>query len=103
MEDCGHYVLEDGGERAIGPVVEFLVEEDLKGVDFAFCNFPEVRSTEPIMSTVLQLLTEGERLDTAQMATILDLSEAEVAAELKRLEAEHVLLGWRSCAQSGAG
>ena len=49
------------------------------------------------MSTVLQLLTEGERLDTAQMATILDLSEAEVAAELKRLEAEHVLLGWRPC------
>ena len=47
------------------------------------------------MSTVLQLLTEGERLDTAQMATILDLSEAEVAAELKRLEAEHVRLGWR--------
>ena len=31
LEDCGHYVLEDGGERAIGPVVEFLVEEDLKG------------------------------------------------------------------------
>ena len=31
LEDCGHYVLEDGGERAIGLVVEFLVEEDLKG------------------------------------------------------------------------
>ena len=31
LEDCGHYVLEDGGERAIGPVVEFLAGEDLKG------------------------------------------------------------------------
>ena len=47
------------------------------------------------MSSVLQLLLEGERLDTAQMAQILNLSEAEVAAEIKRLEAENVLLGWR--------
>ncbi|MGB0185226.1 MAG: Lrp/AsnC family transcriptional regulator, partial [Opitutales bacterium] len=47
------------------------------------------------MTTVLQLLLEGERLDTAQLASILDQSEAEVSAELKRLEAEHVLLGWR--------
>lgn len=47
------------------------------------------------MTTVLQLLLEGERLDTAQLASILDQSEAEVTAELKRLEAEHVLLGWR--------
>jgi len=47
------------------------------------------------MSSVLQLLLEGERLDTAQMAQILNLSEAEVAAEIKRLETEKVLLGWR--------
>ncbi len=47
------------------------------------------------MSSVLQLLLEGERLDTAQMAQILDLSEAEVAAELERLQAEKILLGWR--------
>ena len=47
------------------------------------------------MSSVLQLLLEGERLNTAQMAQVLGLSEADVAAELKRLEAEEVLLGWR--------
>ena len=47
------------------------------------------------MTTVLQLLLEGERLDTAQLASILDQSEAEVTAELKRWEAEQVLLGWR--------
>jgi DNA-binding Lrp family transcriptional regulator len=47
------------------------------------------------MSSVLQLLIEGERLNTAQMAQVLGLSEAEVAAELKRLEAEEILLGWR--------
>lgn len=47
------------------------------------------------MSSVLQLLLEGERLDTAQMAQILGLSESDVATELKRLERDEVLLGWR--------
>lgn len=47
------------------------------------------------MSSVLQLLLEGERLNTAQMAQVLGLSESDVAAELKRLEAEEILLGWR--------
>lgn len=47
------------------------------------------------MSTVLQLILEGERLDTTQMAQVLNLSEAEVEAELERLQAEKILLGWR--------
>jgi DNA-binding Lrp family transcriptional regulator len=47
------------------------------------------------MSSVLQLLLEGERLDTAQMAQILGLSESEIEAELTRLKAEEILLGWR--------
>jgi DNA-binding Lrp family transcriptional regulator len=47
------------------------------------------------MSSVLQLLLEGERLDTLQMARILGMTEAEVDAELARLEAEEILLGWR--------
>ena len=47
------------------------------------------------MSSVLQLLLEGERLDASQMAQILGMSEAAVADELKRLEAEKILLGWR--------
>ncbi|MGB0259323.1 MAG: Lrp/AsnC family transcriptional regulator [Coraliomargarita sp.] len=47
------------------------------------------------MSSVLQLLLEGERLNTAQMAQVLNLSEADVAAELERLQAEKILLGWR--------
>jgi DNA-binding Lrp family transcriptional regulator len=47
------------------------------------------------MSSVLQLLLDGERLKTSQMAQILDLSEDAVNAELKRLEAERILLGWR--------
>ena len=47
------------------------------------------------MSSLLQLLLDGERLDTSQMAKILNLSEDEVNAGLKRLEAEKILLGWR--------
>jgi hypothetical protein len=40
------------------------------------------------MSSVLQLLLQGERLDTAQMAQILGLPESEIDAELTRLKAE---------------
>ena len=47
------------------------------------------------MSSVLQLLLEGERLDTAQMAQVLGLSKSEIEAEITRLEAEEILLGWR--------
>lgn len=47
------------------------------------------------MSTVLQLLLEGERLDNAQMGQVLGMPESEIEAELKRLEDEGVLLGWR--------
>lgn len=47
------------------------------------------------MSSVLQLLLEGEHLDTAQMAQVLGLSESEIETELTRLEAEEILLGWR--------
>jgi DNA-binding Lrp family transcriptional regulator len=49
----------------------------------------------PFMSSVLQLLLEGERLDTAQMAQVLGLSKSEIEAEIARLEAEEILLGWR--------
>lgn len=47
------------------------------------------------MSSVLKLLLEGERLDTAQMAQVLGLSESEIEAELSRLQADQILLGWR--------
>lgn len=47
------------------------------------------------MSSVLNLLLEGERLGTTQMAQVLGLSESEIQSELSRLEAEEILLGWR--------
>lgn len=62
---------------------------------FAFCLFQFFRFHCAAMNSVLQLLLEGERLDTAQMAQVLGLSTAEVDAELARLQAEKVLLGWR--------
>ena len=47
------------------------------------------------MSSVLQLLLEGECLETHQMAEILGMDETEVESELARLRDEKVLLGWR--------
>jgi DNA-binding Lrp family transcriptional regulator len=47
------------------------------------------------MGSVLQLLLEGQRLNTRQMAQVLGLSESEIEAEISRLEAEEMLLGWR--------
>ena len=47
------------------------------------------------MSSVLQLIIEGERLDSAQMAQVFNLSEADVESDIQRLKAEHILLGWR--------
>ena len=46
------------------------------------------------MNAVLKLLLEGGRLDTAQMAQVLNLSEAEVNHQLADLKARRVLLGW---------
>ena len=46
------------------------------------------------MKPVLSLLLEGASLDTAQMAQVLNLSEAEVNRQLAELKAERVLLGW---------
>ena len=60
-----------------------------------FAFFENSAFTPPLMSSVLQLLLEGERLDTAQMAQILGLPESEIDAELTRLKAEEILLGWR--------
>ena len=46
------------------------------------------------MNPVLKLLLEGARLDTAQMAQVLHLTEAEVNRQLAELKAHRVLLGW---------
>lgn len=47
------------------------------------------------MSKVLELLLDGERLNTQQMSEILNLSEDAIDAELKRLKKENIFLGWR--------
>jgi DNA-binding Lrp family transcriptional regulator len=45
------------------------------------------------MNPVLKLLLEGGSLNTAQMAQVLNLSEAKVSAELDTLKKNGVLLG----------
>ncbi len=49
----------------------------------------------PMLQKVLSLLLEGEAVSTAEMATILGASTAEVDAALAALKAEGTLLGWR--------
>ena len=46
-----------------------------------------------LMSQVLQLLLDGERLSTDQMAEVLGLSPDDIDQELDRLSTEKVLLG----------
>lgn len=48
-----------------------------------------------MVKEVLSLLLEGEAVSTAQMATILGASAAEVEAALRELEAQRLFLGWR--------
>ena len=46
------------------------------------------------MNPVLKLLLAGESLTTAQMAQVLNLSEADVNRQLDDLKKQRVLLGW---------
>lgn len=47
------------------------------------------------MKPILKLLLEGGSLNTAQMAQVLNLSEAEVNRQIDELKQERVLLGFR--------
>ena len=46
------------------------------------------------MNPVLKLLLEDGNLNTAQMAQVLNLSEADVNRQLDDLKKQRVLLGW---------
>lgn len=47
------------------------------------------------MNPLLNLILEGESLNTEQMSQILGMTSAEVEQELRRLSEEKILLGWR--------
>ncbi len=47
------------------------------------------------MYPVLKLLIEGGRLSTAQMAEVLNLTEADVERSLEQLRKDRIFLGWR--------
>lgn len=47
------------------------------------------------MNPVIKLLLEGGSLSTAQMAQVLNLTEADVCQQLDQLKKDRVLLGWR--------
>jgi DNA-binding Lrp family transcriptional regulator len=47
------------------------------------------------MNDVLRMLLEGESLSTEQMAKVLARDPAGIEADLAKLKAENILLGWR--------
>lgn len=47
------------------------------------------------MNKLLNLILEGERLNTEQMAAVLNVTEQEIEAELAALKDQGILLGWR--------
>ena len=47
------------------------------------------------MNALIKLLLEGGDLSTAQMAKVLNLSDAEVNRQLDQLKKDRLLLGWR--------
>ena len=47
------------------------------------------------MNEVLKMLLEGESLSTEQMAKILAREPAAIEADLAKLKADNILLGWR--------
>ena len=49
----------------------------------------------PAMNPIIKLLLEGGSLSTAQMAQVLNLSEADVTRQLDQLKQDRILLGWR--------
>ncbi len=48
------------------------------------------------MDPLLKLLHDNAALQHSQLASMLNLTEAEVAAKIKTYEAEHVILGYRT-------
>ena len=46
------------------------------------------------MNKLLDLLRENARLSNAELATMLGISEAEVAAQIAKLEAEGIIIGY---------
>lgn len=47
------------------------------------------------MSSLLNLLLQGEPLSRSQLGQVLNLSDSAIHAEIERLESEKILLGWR--------
>lgn len=48
------------------------------------------------MDPLLKLLNEGAPLKSAQLAAMLNITEAELAAKIKAYEADHIIMGYRT-------
>ncbi len=69
--------------------------EEFSCRDGEYCFIRVFFAKKAFMSSVLELLLEGEALSTKQMARILNMTHEEVERELEELKKKKVLLGWR--------
>ena len=60
------------------------------------CAIPGCRTNLPLMDVLLQLLRENASLKPADLASMLNVSETEVAGKIRTYEAEQVILGYRT-------
>jgi DNA-binding Lrp family transcriptional regulator len=77
-------------ERGINTMnSRFLRARIIYGFTTDFCE------TDAAMNPLIKLLLEGGGLSTAQMAQVLNLTEAEVNRQLDQFKKDRLLLGWR--------
>jgi DNA-binding Lrp family transcriptional regulator len=72
-----------------GLSTRFSRQRIIYGFTADFCE------TDAPMNPLIKLLLEGGGLSTAQMAQVLNLTEAEVNRQLDQLKKDRLLLGWR--------
>ncbi len=81
--------LENAGRRA--------VLQPASGLVFYLFFLPrDEAAMNPAMDPLLKLLQENAAAKPAQLARLLNLSEAEVTAKIKQYEADRVILGYRA-------
>lgn len=57
---------------------------------------PALPAYPPVMDPLLKLLHDNASLKPAQLAAMLNLSEAEVTSKIKAYEAGHIILGYQA-------
>jgi DNA-binding Lrp family transcriptional regulator len=85
---------------------KLLFEQRVSDIRISYGFTADFCETDAAMNPLIKLLLEGGGLSAAQMAQVLNLTEAEVNRQLDQLKNDRLLLGWRpvlNLAQEEAG